>query len=408
MNRLVTLCGLFVMTTLSLSACGIDFEARQQAPGQECRADQDCAPDLVCRQRRCTPLSRLDADLPDAGLPDSGPGDTGLPDSGPGDTEVPDPDTDLPPDGCQPGAQTCADEQTALRCEPRADGTGAWTSIPCAAHEFCAGETGECLPREEAPCCPDGCGPDQVCHQCQCVEVDPASCTYQDQPCEEEGQVSNGFICTNLDGEAQLTCLGICTTDRSNPSSSCPTPGTYCYAEPFEPNGVCLSSCERGDRCAAEHLSCVAYEHDGGYGLCLPTSGQEPVGAECDDDEPFSCTEGAICIDEVCRASCRPFGGHNDCGGEDVCLPVGAQTGVCMNPGPNAGSSPDTGGVCNPDFPTCGADATFCAELDFSDAAGQCLQLCRLQADDCAEGSPCIPAGDDESGLGICLSFGGF
>ena len=399
---------------LALSGCGIDFEARQQQPGQECRSDLDCVEGLVCTQRRCRPMSSLDTGLPDADLPDADLPDSDAPDTDEPDTFEPDggepdtfePDTDIIPGTCETGDRSCADEQTALECVPAHNGSTTWVPIHCADNEFCAEDRGECLPREQAPCCEDGCGDDQICSECQCIDINPDVCTVQDQPCEVEGQVTNGFICTNFEGDGELTCLGICNGDRSNPSSSCPAPNTYCYIEEGQPNGVCLSNCERGDRCATDDMTCVAYEHDGGYGLCVPTSDDEEIGEECDDDEPFSCADGGLCAQGICRASCRPFGGYGDCEGGDVCAPVGPYTGVCLDPGPNANASAND--PCDRSSPYCGEDALFCAEASFEpNADGFCLQFCRLNANDCADGSPCVPAGGEQDDIGICLALGG-
>ncbi|TXD35883.1 hypothetical protein FRC98_14525 [Lujinxingia vulgaris] len=393
---------------LALSGCGIDFEARQQLPGQECRFDQDCVEGLVCTQRRCRPMSSLDADLPDSDLPDADTPDTDLPDADTPDSDLPDsfePDTDIIPGTCDEGDRACADEQTALRCDAAPDGQTAWVPVHCVENEFCAEDRGECLPREQAPCCEDGCGDDQICNECQCIDIDPEVCNFQDQPCEVEGQVANGFICTNFEGNGELTCLGICNGDRSNPSSSCPAPNTHCYLEEGQPNGVCLSNCEQGARCATDDMTCVAYEHDGGFGLCVPTSDDEEIGEECDEDEPFSCADGGLCVQGICRASCRPFGGYGDCEGEDVCLPAGPNTGVCVDPGPNANTSAND--ACDTSSAICGGDALVCAEAGFTpNADGVCLQICRLNANDCADGSPCFPSGDENEEIGICLTLG--
>lgn len=392
--------------------CSIDIEPGSQLAGQECSGDDDCAEGLVCSQRVCrSPAgSGPDATMPDAGDPDTEP---------PPDSILPPPDTGV---RCHLDERRCLTDDTYQICETDPDtGANDWFAYSCEDHEICEDGycaemcdddeqfnpiTGECESIDE-PCCEGGCDDNEICHDCSCVSFQRESCEYQDQPCAHEGQFDGDFVCVSFDEQGQNQtmeprCLGICHPGAEDPDATCPGPNSFCsYEEPTDPEGFCLTSCSIDDPCADDAMSCIYFGGSGDDGVCYPSTGGAEVGEPCDADDAFSCADEALCIEGVCRQSCRPFDqSQTDCA-EGYCLPFGDRLGMCVE------DSSDGQGGCTVEGTTCGEDATGCfPEPSREPGPGpECVEFCRLDdgVGDCSDdGEICEQFDPENSTIGIC------
>ena len=416
---------------LILSGCGLDIQEGSQFSGQECFENSDCVSGLVCSQRRCRPVATGQQDLDAGPTEDADPDDTGprL------DTGLP-PDTDLPE--CTEGARRCASETAAEVCL-----NGQWTRRSCDSSidevcqdGYCMSDTGVCQPGQSiclndetvgfctgnswdivevcqdgqtcadatciddpSDCCPGGCGSGEICDACTCQEYDIDVCQFQDQPCNQEEQISNNYVCARYGDQSQLRCFGICNTGAADPDASCPGTGErVCLNQDEGPNGLCMSACTIDDGCADSRMGCLYYDVGPGDGLCIPVSDTGELGDSCDGFDTFSCTGSNMCIQDTCVQSCRPFtDGDTDCG-DGYCLAFDSNLGMCTP------SSELPNGGCNQQGTTCNGDATGCFPGGFG--AVQCYDFCRLSLgdSDCSSGETCWQYEAEQTQLGICTS----
>ena len=452
--RLLTTIIAATALALFMTACSVDFETGAQLPGQECTSDDHCASDLICVERRCRAVTGGGATDDDAGVDDVYvPDNHHQPDGGNGW-----PDVNGPQPICEPGERYCIDESTVSYCwldergdplspseiiyscgpneycdggychimdnDPQPpcvpgeaycldidtiyecfideDGEVAENVFPCGSGFYCQG--GTCRegsgPVDPDPCCEDGCGTGQICHECTCVDYNSQSCQYQNQPCQTEGQISGGYVCSNIGADSvHLRCIGLCSPNAANPNQTCPDADSVCsYETPNDPNGWCLSACHIGDYCADSRMACIYNNTSTKDGFCLPVSGLGQPGDSCDEQDPYSCADEHLCIGGTCRQSCRPFEqAQSDCPGGDHCLAFDPNLGVCLT------DTSTPGGGCTQEFTTCGADATGC----FANAFGgtpTCYEFCRLDLgdQDCTSGS-CFQHDSNNDLIGMCL-----
>lgn len=394
-RRLAIVCSGFALVAAFAFGCTPDTD--RAGPGQDCVTDADCAPQLVCQERQCV----SDSDPgEDAGLGDVADEDTGV-----NDTENQN-DNDVDPgDDCTPGDSRCDSDETVERCVTHGDQDPYWTASSCADDHVC--EDGICVDESGDPsddeCCPDGCGDGEVCNNCECVEYDPDECTYQDQPCSNQSQISNGFVCAPT-GADQLRCRGLCDPGADNPDETCPEAGTICqFEDTDQANGHCLQSCSIGDPCADDWMTCVYNDAAFEDGVCHPQTDTKEIGEACDPDDIFGCKGNAACIGGFCRQACRPFDhDETDCD-EGYCIPFDEHWGIC------ADDSTLDNGECSAPFTTCGADATGC----FDDTPNQprstdyvCRDYCRLVLDDedCPDGQVCDQHDPNNDAVGACYA----
>ncbi len=428
-----------------LSACGSDIVSGSQGVGQQCFFPSDCSAGLSCYGRVCAPirdgLSPQPADMgttnPDMNVDTS-------------------PDVNPPPPidmfDCIEGETRCLDERYVLVCQ-----NGRFQDLPCPDDSLCSdddcilnlnnnpcededgdgfgfgcnagpdcddrnarvnpgrGESCETpyddncngLSNEDcgSECCPADCGVNGTfcTNSCQCVNVDPDECLYQEQPCSEENAFNNGFICTSLGGGSQLRCYGVCDSFAADPDATCPEQGNVCNINEDGP-GICLTGCDTDAGCAAAGNGCLKYGDGSKEGICTPFNPRNNVGDRCDPDAFFDCEENSYCVDAdgngraVCVESCRPFanglGGPSDCS-NGHCLPLSDKIGFCAE---DNGSR--QGDRCAPQNTTCGEDAVGCYQ-------NRCQRVCRLNlmgVNDCAPDEFCEDFGG-QNDLGVCLEF---
>ncbi len=252
----------------------------------------------------------------------------------------------------------------------------------------------------EPECCEGGCADGQICNDCTCVDYDPNTCDYQDQPCNMTGQEVNGFLCMDYDGMGQSRCMGFCDPGAPEPDSTCPDPSSHCsFAEPTDPEGLCLSSCTIDGPCADDEMRCIYYDTGFGDGICHPVTQENPIGSDCNPQEPLSCADQALCMEGTCMQSCRPFHGDGTDCADGYCVPMDAQFGVCRE------DVSDGQGGCTMEGGTCGEDATVCDADDLSQDELQCAESCRLAegAQDCSRDDHyCHRVDQQDEILGIC------
>ena len=433
---------LLIGLSLLLTGCSFDWEPGSQGVGQECGADADCMDSLVCRDRRCRAV--LDGELPPSQRPDAGADVDDPPpvlnhsNDRPNDEQPPpvlndeSNDIDPPPprndvanhtDPCVQGETQCINPQQLEVCAVGADGQLEWMTRTCPEDQSCSGGacephcgpdevynpiTGECVPDDQPPppvCCPNGCADDEICTGCACEPFDPATCQFQNQPCQFDGQISGGYICTRLGDVDDLRCYGLCNTNAADPDQTCPQSGSICaFSEPGNPNGFCMESCQIGDNCGDSGISCRYYDAGSSDGLCFPSTGSGGVGQPCDNFDTFSCSGSALCIEGTCLQSCRPFDQPTTDCPAGHCLPFGSSLGIC----PGADTPVADDGTCQQEFLTCGEDATGCFPSETQPGQLECMNYCRLdQGDaDCPGEQFCTFSGFGEEDLGICSSTG--
>ena len=442
------------------SGCGFEIEQGGQRAGQECFLDADCVSGTRCVERRCRPILGSGIDLNEDGDGtdgDEGEGDGPGEGDGLGDGDHLEEEI-LPGGVCESGArgcaanepyfcrggtwvasgQVCGEGQVCREgdceggeniCQPGETRCGrnntiefcygseiGWDPVGfCNDNEICANAT--CIPTGDgdgdpgdgdggdgdsgdgtSTCCPGGCGPNQVCSGCQCQNFDLTSCTVQDQPCANEGQISNGYICADFAETSQLRCLGICNSLAPDPDATCPGNGpAICFAEEGNPNGLCVSSCNESDPCGDSRQRCLLFDQGTQDGFCAPSTGIGEVGDSCNGDDTFSCSGSNLCVEGICQRACRPFkSGNSDCVFGRSCFPFADTLGVCV---PDS-HQPD--GSCTQLFTTCGQDATGCVPGGFGQF--QCIEYCRLGSnDDCSDpATSCGRVSMDDDVLGFC------
>ena len=444
-------CGVAVVIAGLSGGCGADLVPGEQNIGQRCFVPGDCAPGLVCRGRICVATTVGLAPGPDQGRPDmSGqdmPGvDIGLPDQGR-------PDMMMPP-VCRVGQRQCLGERVVETCVARPDGSSALTRQSCPDQTRC--QDGVCVstcvdrdndgffancepfdcddqdprvnPRQRElcgdgvdnncdgrqdegcmmGCCEGGCRPGTFCSQCVCQPFEPNRCTLQDQPCQVEGQIDNGFICADLFGSGQTRCIGLCTFSSPDRDLQCPTPGSVCAFEAEMGFGLCQTGCAIGQRCGDPTLGCLPFESPSSEGLCVPADPTSMLGAPCDLDRPFSCQAGAICVESssapgnqgICTQACRPFrprGGDSDCDAGRFCLPLSPEIGVCRR---DSGAS--EGQACMAVNSACKEDAVGCFPNRLG--ATTCQRLCRtsLGNTDCSSPMTRCQRFGGQGDVGVC------
>ena len=399
----VAMAAIFLMT-----ACSLDWHEGSQGAGQECGTDFHCAANLVCINHRCRPVGTDDSsttDPTDAGTTDTE-GPNGIepppPNNTPGPTDASITDADEPfPQECTAGERRCASPDLVEECYVQDDGSTTWRTRQCPTDEVC--HNGDCVDDSPPPppdCCPDGCDDDQICHECSCVTYDSSTCAYQHQPCETEGQISGGFVCSQFAEDVTPRCYGLCTPQANNPDETCPGENSVCtYEEPNQANGFCLMNCSIGDYCSDDAMDCRYHGAGHDDGVCFPSTGTGQVGDPCNPEDFFSCAGTAICAGGICQQSCRPFDqDQSDCA-SGYCLPFGPNMGVC------ATSTLMDDGSCTAQFTTCGDDATGCFPAPQTGEL-TCYDFCRLELDDadCAEGETCFQYDPNNPGLGACTA----
>ena len=454
---------LTALAVLFLSSCGLDIGGGSQRSGQRCFQPSDCAEGLTCNQRVCVPLlgnggvnNELDASNNTPSNTDAGPSVdfNNRPDGGPIDMPPP-----IDTGTCEPGEVRCASPSVIQFCE--ADGLiveelcppdsvcegGACIFIGpecidedgdgygpgCRLGDFdcdpfnpnvspgnpercgnfvddnCDGRFDEgCDPDG---CCPGGCGPDAFCtSECFCQGFDPFFCEFQDQPCFNEGEFDNGFVCAAFGADGQARCWGLCSINVDEPNTTCPEPGSVCAFDAGDgQTGICMSPCGFDStgvfRTCSAGLGCLNVDvEDGGDGICVPTNPNNQRGERCDLDYFFDCDEGLICVQGAqgggrCREACRPFywgpGGATDCD-QGHCLAYAASIGVCT-----FDNGFFEGEQCGPPSSTCNEDAVGCFDLG---DGNECVRLCRLEDgdDDCLTGS-CTQFDMQQTEVGVCF-----
>lgn len=425
MNSRLLICALSILFISLIGwGCSIDRIEGSQLAGQECGNEADCAQGLTCVERRCRPVGHGAVDdIPDAGDSDIDPGqpETGIiiPDA---EMPPPRPDAEHFPDTrpsphdtgqtCTVGETRCASPEITEQCVGSEQGTTQWVERPCPSGESCIDGlctidcgpdqvynpiVGECVDEDEE-CCPGGCGDGELCHQCACQAYDPATCQYQNQPCESEGQFSNGYMCARYGEFSDLRCFGLCNPPAADPDSTCPEPDSIClYEDTSQPNGSCVTDCSIGDPCGDDGMGCIHHAAGTKDGICLPSTGTGQVGDPCNPDDFLDCADEAVCVGGICRQSCRPFDlNESDCT-DGSCLAFSHELGMCTT---------DTNlddGSCTADFTTCGDDATGCFQ-SFEGGGLTCYDFCRLQLDDddCADGYTCFQHDIQNDFLGMC------
>lgn len=427
--RIPTLLVVTLALLLAGWACSFDWEPGSQGAGQECGSDAHCVDNLVCIDRRCRPGSgeSTSTDQPDTdvGTPDApnhiepdAPNhiepDTPVITEGP----IPIPDGGTPE--CVAGETRCASDDTMERCIEIDGQDPSWEARDCPTDRVCVdgecvleeqqcedGEvynpiTGECVPENggnTGECCPGGCGDHQICQDCTCTDYDPSSCVYQDQPCETEGQISGGFVCTQYGEESDLRCFGLCSPNSANPNQTCPEENSLCtYEDPNDPNGICLSGCAIGDTCADDGMGCMYHGAGHPDGLCMPANSSAEIGESCNPNDFFDCADEGICVGGTCQQSCRPFDqATTDCT-DGFCMAFTDNIGMC------AENTEQEDGSCTQEFTTCRGDATGCFS---SPQTGQltCYEFCRLDLDDhdCEPNYYCEQHDPQNDQLGMCL-----
>lgn len=363
------------------------------AAGQECTSDDDCADGLVCVERVCRTTddgfnTGDDADLGDAG-PNDEQGDVNAEDNQQdNDNQNQDNDNqenqnqnDESPFDCTPGDTRCESETTIERCLAPIDEEPYWSSSSCPETHEC--ENGRCIDQfDDEECCPDGCADDEICHNCSCEPYDPDECTFQDQPCSQQGAIDNDFVCAPIDGVSDLRCLGLCSPGADNPDDTCPEDGTVCqFEDPNQANGHCVTACSVGeDDCPGDFMTCRYHDASTDEGLCQAQTDTTAPGEPCDPEDYFSCAGTAVCAAGFCQPTCRPFDqDETDCD-DGYCLPFDANFGICAN-----NSQIDDEGNCSAHFTTCEGDATGCFDETPNDPQSPdmvCRDLCRLNLDD--------------------------
>ncbi len=412
--------------------CSIDrIEGSQQA-GQECGNDAECAQGLICSERRCRPVSYGASGTANEDVPITDDTDVGTsePETGPiihYDTPPPLPEPDTPPNDhdvpnqvsgpgeCDLGDSRCASPTSTEHCMGFDSESAEWMERPCPNDHSCVdGEcvvdcgpdevynpiSGECV-AEEQECCEGGCNDDELCHQCSCVSYDPATCQFQNQPCDVDGQFSGGYMCTSFGEFSEPRCMGLCNPPAANPDATCPDPDSIClYEDTSQPNGSCMTDCSIDDICGDEGMRCIHHGAANDDGLCMPTTGSGNVGDSCNPDDFFDCGAHAICVGGTCHQSCRPFDlDESDCPTGSSCLAFGANLGMC------ALDTSVGDGSCTNEFTACSEDATGCFQ-DFDGGGLICYEFCRLQtegADDCPSDYTCFQHDPQNEALGMCI-----
>lgn len=397
------------------SGCSFDIEPGSQIAGQQCSSDDDCAQGLVCSDRICRHAAGSSPSISDTDVGDSEVGPGPDPEVGPEPVDVPIIDAG---EECSLGDQRCASEETFQICQSDGQGGTMWSAARfCANDEVCDngecvdacadGEvfnpvTEECVPDEDPePCCPGGCADDQICYDCSCVDYQPETCQYQDQPCNAAGQLSGDFVCIDYDGLTEPRCMGFCDPGASDPDATCPGANSVCtYEEPTDPEGLCFTSCAIEDPCADDGMRCVYLDGTFDDGICYPSTGTGEAGDPCDPQDPFSCAGQALCMEGLCMQSCRPFDqGETDCD-DGYCLPVGdGAIGICTE------DVSDGQGGCTSEGGTCGEDAVACFPGEEPGAGLECHEFCRLEpgVDDCRDDEEvCHRVDQENEEIGIC------
>lgn len=418
-----------IAATLFIAACSGDIGNGSQYSGQFCYQERDCAPGLTCHDRICVPL--FSPNDGDAGHEDDVEDDTNsmMCTTGArwcrdlhvaevctaaGTVEAQDcPDDAVCVDGaCVPNGADCVDEDRdgyGTDCNLGPDCDDANPNVHPNRPEECGnGIDDNCDGRIDegcmmmTGCCEAGCGSDEFCsNACECVAFNPAVCTAQDQPCQFEGESTNGFVCLNLSDEPR--CWGICAVDAANPDATCPETGTVC-AFPSDDNfGLCASPCGADRQCGAENMGCLPWDVGPSDGICLPATNRG-LHDPCDENDTFSCGEGLICTvlgdnnGARCEQACRPFahdGATTDCRADAYCMPVADVVGVCVET-----NDASEGEACGPYGTMCGEDTVACYDL----GEGQvCARFCRLAEgnDDCG-GTMCLPYDFMSTVIGYC------
>lgn len=363
--------------------------------GEECIDDEECIGDLTCVAGICQ-ASGADDDA-DAGIG----GDVG--DDGTDAGDEPDATDPVPPE-CSPGQTRCDSDSVIERCIAPSDGDPYWTTTTCPDDYVC--DQGQCVSDNGEPdeCCPDGCGDDQICHNCSCTDYDPDECTFQDQPCSEAGQISNDFLCQDFGESGELRCAGLCNPSADDPDTTCPQDDTICiFEDTSQPNGICMSNCSMDDECADDWMTCRYNDAAVDDGYCQPQTDNIELGEPCPSDQPFSCADNGFCVGGFCRQTCRPFhhdGESTDCD-DGYCLAFGAESGACL------ADSSIGDDECTAHFTTCGQDATGCFPEPLTSPQPTefaCYDVCRLQLDDhdCDDDLSCVQYDDNNPVIGRC------
>ena len=367
-------------TTIALSGligCVPDTDA-PGGPGQECRSDDDCIDDLICAQRLCRSADGAMVD----------------------DNATNDNRNNSDDDQSTNDDQNANDDDQSTNDDQNANGDDQGLNDD----NQSANDDQNLNDDDQDPgdCCSSGCSDGEICHDCSCTSFNPQQCSYQDQPCETEGQITNGYVCSESDGDVDLRCYGLCTPSDSDPDSTCPDPGSSChYEDPDQANGLCLSSCSIGEPCADDAMTCIYNASSSDEGLCQPQTGSAQVGEACQNF--FDCKGDAVCAAGFCRHSCRPFDqSQTDCP-EDYCLALNADIGVCAED-----ASVGNGQQCTAPFRTCGEDATGCFPENSNAPQPTnfvCRDMCRLQLgdQDCPADHSCQRHDQDNEIIGYCI-----
>lgn len=427
----VLLAGAILFTS---AGCGDEIEEGAQLAGQRCVEGSDCAPGLICSERRCVPGAYRTSD---AGRTDGGDAD---------DTTPPREDSSSP-SGCEVGTRRCVDESTVEICrdgefvrqscsedgrdqecregrcvpdEPCQDADGDMYGEFCAAGPDCDDDDPGINPgvdeRCDTPiddncdgvvnegcsqCCGGGCSSGEFCDSCSCTEYSSDRCESQLQPCEIRGR-NNGYFCGEL-GSGTRRCLKSCDRSAENPTSVCTTPNSECVFGDDD-RGICLNGCTLEQGCGIEGVGCLPYEGSR-EGICVPNNPDNEIGDSCDPDQVLGCEAGALCIEPEngsearCVEACRPFAEPNatDCS-SGKCLPISDRVGICV---PDNGNT--RGDRCESERTTCSEDGIAC--LPVGGGARSCQELCRLGNGDadCNRDRECRDVREDSSDdIGIC------
>lgn len=386
-------------TGLLAVSCGGE-EPDPELENGECTSDEDCMGSFVCVSGNCQAPDGADAGMDageDAGV-DAGPD---VVDDADGEDADPTDPNDTEPE-CTPGQTRCASDTTVERCIAPSGDDPYWTAGNCEEGQVC--EDGLCRTEDDPDdCCPDGCDDEEICHQCSCTEYDPAECTFQDQPCSEEGQISNDLTCIDFGESGELRCVGLCNPGADDPDTTCPEDNSIClFEDTSQPNGICMKNCSIGDGCADDWMTCRYNDQAADDGFCQPQTDTIAIGDPCPPDEPYSCAGDGFCVGGFCRQTCRPF--HDDestdCA-DGYCLAFNGNSGVC-------GQDSSIGdGQCTAHFTTCGEDATGCFAEPLGDPQPEefvCYDICRLQLDDydCADDYTCEQYDPNNPAVGRC------
>ena len=366
------------------SQCGRSMYCNAGSCRQDCRADRDCAGDLLCSDiGQCVVGTDSGMSMDDGGVPpmDSGtpPVDSGQPvdsDTPPVDSGTPPVDSGTPPvdSGTPPGTghylDRCTIDPDCASGPCVADVGGArLCSRTCTVHSQCANEHvcagGRCVHDDTGVGCAVSTPVSCALGLCLGPAGGSGTCT---RDCSSATDCPSGFACTRPSPGDPKVCVDI--------EKPCTVGGTECAT------GLCLSaqgctaSCDSAADCPnrATSLGVPPYTCNVAFGssgpICVPPSdilGPDAIGASCPLSGSSTCRSG-LCdtgapTGPMCTQICDPMGG---CAPSLGCFPLANGASfvlVCSRAGNRAiGDSCSSGRDC---------DSGLC-----DDTSGRCTRIC--------------------------------